>query len=497
MPHYASIPLSATCTSTTAINREEPAVGSASSTNHDHDGRRARQRRRHSSYQPRSWSTDRENVQQLLDRFLLDLGRRLEMVENYGQLKIDESKNYAYETLRTLHERCTHASDDILDAGRRRTKVLLETLDANYRGALARKETMEQKVAEGVRIAESLLADFEKRAYDLSKSSFAATASDMLDSAAEIVHDTADAARRAKKLLQDKIEEALVLAKKQGLITYDSLPDPWRGNPHIIKGYRFQESFVDCVRSCFTVFSNETVNIWSHGLGLLLILAIAFYFYPMTPAFTSSTNKFDVLIAGCFFFAACKCLVCSTMWHTMSSLSNQTVMERFACVDYTGISFLVASSIMTTEYTAFYCEPVSRTVYLSLTFVLGVLGSVLPWHPYFNTPRLSWMRVAFFVGLALTGFIPILQLTIERSFAETMHFYAPIGKSVFVYLAGAMLYAAKIPECWFPGMFDYVGGSHQIWHIAVLGGILFHYHAMHHFFSEAFKRVSNGQCATF
>lgn len=495
MPHYAAIPLSASCSNTTAHSREEPAVGTTSSAKPDNDTLRARQRRRHSSYQPRSWSTDRENVQQLLDRFLVDLGRRLEMVESYGQLKIDESKNYAYDTLRTLHESCTHVSDEVLDAGRRRANALIETLDANYRGALARKETMEQKVQEGVRIAENLLADFEKRAYDFSTSSIAATASDMLDSAAEIVHDTADAARRARKLMQDKIEDALALAKKQGLISYDSLPDPWKGNPHIIKGYRFSESHVECVQSCFTVFSNETVNIWSHGLGLLLILLIAFYFYPMTPTFTSSQNNFDIFIAGCFFFAACKCLVCSTMWHTMSSISNQTVMERFACVDYTGISFLVAASIMTTEYTAFYCEPVSQAIYLGLTFVLGVLGSILPWHPYFNTARLAWMRVAFFVGLALTGFIPIVQLTIERSFAETMHFYAPIGKSVFVYLAGAILYAAEVPERWCPGMFDYVGGSHQIWHFAVLGGILFHYLAMHHFFSEAFKRASSGQCS--
>lgn len=491
-------------TTTTTITQihEEPAVATSSATRFDDERARARQRRRHSSYQPRAWSADRENVQQLLDRFLVDLGRRLEMMESYGHLKIDEGMTYAYDTLRTLHESCAHVSDEVMDAGRRRAKVLVDTLDANYRGALARKETLEQKVQEGVKIAESLLAEFEKKAYN---NSIAATASEMIDTgkayvegathaAAEMVQEGADAARRAKKLMQDKIEEALVLARKQGLINYESLPEPWKGNPHILKGYRFSASHSECVKSCFTTFSNETVNIWSHGLGFLLILSIAFYFYPNTPEFTSATT-FDIFIAGCFFFAACKCMICSTMWHTMSSISNQTVMERFACVDYTGISFLVAASIMTTEYTAFYCEPTSRSIYLGLTFVLGVIGSILPWHPYFNTARLSWMRVAFFVGLATTGFVPILQLTLQRSWAETIHFYMPILKSVGVYLAGAILYAAEIPERWMPGAFDYVGGSHQIWHFAVLGGILFHYFAMNHFFSEAFKRASEGHCS--
>ncbi|KAI6893352.1 adiponectin receptor protein 1, partial [Hortaea werneckii] len=260
------------------------------------------------------------------------------------------------------------------------------------------------------------------------------------------------------------------------------------------RGYRFSETKLDCIKSCFWI-SNEFVNIWSHAIGLLIVLSLAFYFYPSTPAFSSAT-KLDIFIAGCFFFAACKCLVCSTMWHAMSSISNQTLMERFACVDYTGISLLVAASIMTTEYTAFYCEPWSRYTYLSTTFVLGAAGTVLPWHPTFNRADMNWARVGFYVSLAATGFFPVLQLTLERGWAETAYFYAPITKSILVYLGGALLYAGKIPERWCPGWFDYVGGSHNIWHLAVLGGILFHYTAMQRFFGEAFRRAET-ECSVY
>ena len=58
--------------------------------------------------------------------------------------------------------------------------------------------------------------------------------------------------------------------------------------------------------------------------------------------------------------------------------------------------------------------------------------------------------------------------------------------------AGAFVYASKVPERWCPGMFDYFGGSHNLWHIAVLGGILFHYTAMQEFFSQAFRRAEGG-----
>ncbi|RMY31969.1 hypothetical protein D0866_06930 [Hortaea werneckii] len=507
MSAYSTMGGFSTCSTTTTISQshEEPTLGATSSAEFDIDADRARKRRRHSSYQPRSWSIERENIQESVDRFLADLGHRLEMVEDYGHLKIDSGMKFAHDTLHDVHSSCMQVGGDIMDAGRRRAKVLVDTLESHYKGALTRKESMDQKVQEGVKMCDGLLADFEKRAYHLRQAGLAATAHDMFDSgiayadqaaskAAEFAHEGADAARRAKERLKHKVEFAVIQARKHGLITYEHLPEPWRVNPHITRGYRFSETKLDCIKSCFWI-SNEFVNIWSHAIGLLIVLSLAFYFYPSTPAFSSAT-KLDIFIAGCFFFAACKCLVCSTMWHAMSSISNQTLMERFACVDYTGISLLVAASIMTTEYTAFYCEPWSRYTYLSTTFVLGAAGTVLPWHPTFNRADMNWARVGFYVSLAATGFFPVLQLTLERGWAETAYFYAPITKSILVYLGGALLYAGKIPERWCPGWFDYVGGSHNIWHLAVLGGILFHYTAMQRFFGEAFRRAET-ECSVY
>jgi adiponectin receptor len=89
----------------------------------------------------------------------------------------------------------------------------------------------------------------------------------------------------------------------------------------------------------------------------------------------------------------------------------------------------------------------------------------------------------------MTGCLPAMQLTYSRGWEWTVFFYSPILKSLTVYFGGAILYANRIPERWFPGMFDYVGGSHNIWHIAVVAGILFHYVAMQEFFAKAFLRA--------
>jgi adiponectin receptor len=437
--------------------------------------------------------------------FLSELESRLDFLENYGNLGFDVSISSAYATLQAVRARCSQVSGEMIGAGRRRAKVMVETVESKYQDALVAKETLNEKIYTGIGLLEGLLSDFEARAYKMREQGFAGAAGSFMDEgrrvvdegigrAREVVDEGIERARKAAETLEEHIQRAILHGKEHGLIRYEDLPIPWRVNPHIVKGYRFKESKVECVRSMFWL-SNELVNIWSHAIGLIIVLSIAFYFYPSSVNFSLST-KTDVFIAAVFFFAACKCLVCSTMWHTMNSVADQTLMERFACVDYTGISLLIAASIMTTEYTAFYCEPISRCIYIGLTATLGVGGVILPWHPFFNRNDMAWARVAFYVSLSATGFAPVIQLNITRGPSWAWEFYAPIAKSIIVYVVGAVVYASRIPERWCPGAFDYIGGSHNLWHFAVLGGILFHYVAMQEFFSGAFVRAQNG-CAMY
>ncbi|KAL9634214.1 MAG: hypothetical protein Q9164_004228 [Protoblastenia rupestris] len=453
------------------------------------------QRRRHSSYQPlrkHSYELDSDAIFLKVDLFISELERRLNWIESYGNLKLDAGINRAYSTLDAVRDSCSHVSGELIGAGRRRARILVDTVEERYKHALAKRETLEGKAQAGMKMMEDFLSELEARAMAVREAGL----SDMIDGgwrmageglvkAREVVDEGLGKARRAKESLKESIESAIQRAREHRLITYDDLPLPWRVNPHIVRGYRFSENKLDCVKSAFN-FSNETVNIWSHAIGLVIVLAIAFYFYPTSVNFSQS-SKTDIFFAAAFFFAACKCLVCSCMWHTMSSISEQTLMERFACVDYTGISLLIAASIMTTEYTAFYCDPISRWIYISMTATLGVAGVILPWHPTFNRSDMAWLRVAFYVCLGATGFAPVFQLSITRSSAWAWSFYAPVMKSVAVYLAGAIIYAGQVPERWLHGWFDYAGGSHNIWHLAVLGGILFHYSAMQSFFSIAFE----------
>ncbi|KAK0657478.1 HlyIII-domain-containing protein [Cercophora newfieldiana] len=458
--------------------------------------RPAVRRRRHSQFMPRRKSLvnqfieGEEGLLLKMDQVLSELERRLEAWENYGELKLDSSLSAALSTLEAVRTRCSQASEEVMGAGRRRLHVMVETLEAGYQEAMAAAGSLNEKAKVGIELLDSMLQDIEDQAVKLREKGLANAAGTLMDEGLRVMDEGIERAIRAAESLEDSVQRAITRAREHGLLRYEDLPTPWRINPHIVKGYRFSETKLACVKSAFWP-SNELVNIWSHAIGLILVLAVAFYFYPTSANFSLST-KSDIFVAAVFFFAACQCLVCSTIWHTMNSVADANLVSMFACVDYTGISLLIAASIMTTEYTAFYCEPTSRWIYMITTAVLGVGGVILPWHPNFNGQHMAWARVAFYVGLGATGFLPMLQIWYTRGSESVWASYSPILESILVYLCGAFVYASKVPEKWYPGMFDYVGGSHNLWHIAVLGGILFHYSAMQEFFSHAFSRAQDG-----
>ncbi|KAL2270883.1 hypothetical protein VTJ83DRAFT_254 [Remersonia thermophila] len=477
---------------------------SALSSGHEPSNRPAVRRRRHSHFiQQRRKSIvnqimdGEEGLLLKLDLFLTDLERRFEQWESYGEITLDSSISAAFNTLQAVRIRCSQVSEEFMGAGRRRLHVMVETLESKYQEAMATAESLNEKAKVGIELLDDMLEEMEEQAAKLREKGLANAANaaeSIMGEAHRVVDEGIERAIRAAESLEEHVQRAIARAREHGLIRYEDLPMPWRINPHIHGGYRFSETKLACVKSAFG-FSNELVNIWSHAIGLVLVLAVAFYFYPTSANFSMSSGA-DIFIAAVFFFAACQCLVCSVIWHTMNSVADVGLISMFACVDYTGISLLIAASIMTTEYTAFYCEPVSRWVYMIATAFLGVGGVILPWHPRFNGQDMAWVRVGFYVALSATGFLPILQLSLTRSFEDVLSFYTPITKSLLVYLLGALVYASKVPERWYPGMFDYIGGSHNLWHVAVLGGILFHYTAMQDFFSHAFRLAQDG-CSAF
>lgn len=99
-----------------------------------------------------------------------------------------------------------------------------------------------------------------------------------------------------------------------------------------------------------------------------------------------------------------------------------------------------------------------------------------------------------FVGLGLSGIIPTLHYVISEGFLKA----ATIGQigwlmlMASLYITGAALYAARIPERFFPGKCDIWFHSHQLFHIFVVAGAFVHFHGVSNL--QEFRFMIGGGC---
>ncbi|KDN36595.1 HlyIII-domain-containing protein [Tilletiaria anomala UBC 951] len=294
------------------------------------------------------------------------------------------------------------------------------------------------------------------------------------DRANDVVHRAAEAAKQT----EDKIyRTALDLAKGgRQLITYADLPELWKNNEYILGGYRFipSRNWGALLRSTFEVH-NETGNILSHLIGIFIVLPL---FWPDANSTSDvHTTPMDRLVQTIYLIAAVKCLVLSVSWHVMAGCADHKIFETFACVDYTGIAWLVAASIWTVIYNCFYCQPNLALLYSATTFIVGLVGAIVPFMDFFNRRENKKWRIAMFLGMCFTGIAPFSHAAFEQGLGKTAQFLSPIFPSLLAYVAGLVFYATHFPESLRPGLFDVVGHAHQWWHISIVIAICLHYRA--------------------
>ncbi|ORZ09774.1 hemolysin-III related-domain-containing protein [Lobosporangium transversale] len=283
------------------------------------------------------------------------------------------------------------------------------------------------------------------------------------------------------------------------LLRFEELPEQWQENKHILSGYRFLSSKKQCFQSIFYVH-NESGNIWTHLLGFFYFLTVGIYFFSGTNPYFSTPSStlvrnlpyippdgYDKLVFLVFFLAVYKCLLMSSLWHTFAQIAHEGTMKCMACLDYVGISVLIAASVVVTEYYGFYCESLFRHSYIAATALFGVAGVVIPWFPWFDQKETRWLRITFFISMAASALLPVFHLILIHGAGTTLEWIFPLLKSLGSYALGVFVYANQYPEKLFPGRFDHFGSSHQLWHLCVLGGVYFHFTAALSFWERRYE----------
>jgi adiponectin receptor len=97
-------------------------------------------------------------------------------------------------------------------------------------------------------------------------------------------------------------------------------------------------------------------------------------------------------------------------------------------------------------------------------------------NPEYATVEYRKLRTGVFISLGCMGIVPAFHHVLRYGLMMAIESFALLYVLFMgaLYLVGAFIYASRIPERWFPGAFDIVGHSHQIWHMLVLTAAAVH-----------------------
>ncbi len=160
---------------------------------------------------------------------------------------------------------------------------------------------------------------------------------------------------------------------------------------------------------------------------------------------------------------AIMCLLCSATFHLFNVYSVR-VQAFLARLDYGGISFLIAGSTFPPVIYGFACNPLPKWFYISLISSFCMLAFITTLIPGADAPRYRKLRGLMFIFVGLSAGIPAFHAATSRYFVLSVRmcsdpnivlhlFYWPIGG--IVYVSGALIYIARIPERFAPGKFDF------------------------------------------
>lgn len=257
----------------------------------------------------------------------------------------------------------------------------------------------------------------------------------------------------------------------------------------IMSGYRHpRSSATDCILSLFQM-TNETLNIWTHFLPtwyfLWKLLSVVLLYSAWQDSYTWPLLIY--LISICLYPLASSCA------HTFSTMSARARHIGFFW-DYGALSFYSLGSAIAYSHYVFPDKWINSTFhrcYVPIAMFNSVLCTGLACSSRLGLPFLHYdhdttvrfpespkpkfgkaLRVLAFAYPYLFDNIPLFYRVFlctgegcTNNSTNAIHVYH-IGLAFFT----GFLFATHLPERLAPGSFDYIGHSHQLFHVcAILG----------------------------
>ncbi|EPY29478.1 adiponectin receptor [Strigomonas culicis] len=251
---------------------------------------------------------------------------------------------------------------------------------------------------------------------------------------------------------------------------------PWQKyNPYIRTGYRAYYTTKMTLKS-LVGWHNETLNVWTHFSGFFFFLAFSIVVFATLLTKTITSSHFSHVRFMYFLFCggSVLCMLNSAIYHLFTGHCRHRLVVAMGRLDFLGITALIVASFLPPLYTIFSCLQTARNVYIALILILGFAGLVGPWTAIFHEHTL--LRTGIYVGMVACGTAPSVHFMLffpHTKYSAQMAYGVIL--MIILYGVGVVFYISGFPESRYPGHFDYLLSSHQLWHYFVLMAALVHY----------------------
>jgi len=184
----------------------------------------------------------------------------------------------------------------------------------------------------------------------------------------------------------------------------------------------------------------------------------------------SPKSKFPIVV---FLLSGMVCFMGSTLYHTFGCQSHWH-SSFFLKIDYSGISTLIAGSLVPFVWYTFHGLTHWQCFYLATLFVLSCLVMYVSFSERFSSHEYKPYRVLCFVLLAAFAVIPFVHMLYLYGTVEIYSFQR-CALSAMLYLLGVVAYMSRVPERLFPGRCDFLLQSHQVFHTFTVAAALVWY----------------------
>ena len=242
--------------------------------------------------------------------------------------------------------------------------------------------------------------------------------------------------------------------------------------PFIVSGYRRPDlSFWECIKGLLRS-SNETFNVWSHLVALVLFISVNMTSLTTDDPFSLPLISFAIGISVLYFTSSS-----AHLFNCMSADSHRICFF----FDYAAIGFYT----FTAGQALFFYSRAAGAPFWSMfdsLVIFQILSSIFSFlltifccissHPRWKNHK-ALLKVAVLVinWLVITSPYTIRMLLCKDDPAYNCVSSVYFMRHIIFCGLGAVLYAARLPERLMIGVFDNFGQSHNLQHILVAMGI--------------------------